>query len=321
MYIVYTFLAATALAPQATDSLALYLRAHPRPAVEVIAAAAREHPIVFVGDVHPAAAPKLLIAALVRRLASDDRLSALGLEVPMTEQPAIDAYLASDPEDTGILERHPLLLRAIWGVSREYLDIYRAVWAVNHARGAGERIRILGLDVPTGPPIAGSRQEALARYVNRDAVMEETVRRWRQEHPDGRLLVFIGDLHTLKDVQARLELDDTFDRLIPLAARLAKRWPGQVYAVLSDAAVVGHPDGATRVFPAAQGVLGDPSGPEAMSVAGPLADVVAPLRLEAAPGTPEIDILPPSYTLARVADLYVYFGTSPPLTPLRPGPR
>ena len=319
MYTIYTTLCAAALLGQAPDSLGPYLRTHGRPALDAVAAAARDHPVILVGDVHPAAAPKRLIAALVTRLASDGRLSALGLEVPMTEQPAIDAYLASDPEDIAILEDHPTLLRAIWGVSREYLEIYRAVWEANRGRGANDRVRILGLDVPAGPPVAGSRQEALARYVNRDAVMEETVRRWREGHPDGRLLVFLGDLHILKGVEARLELDGTFDRLIPLAARLAKRWPGHVYTALSDAAVAGHPDGATRVFPDARRVLGDPSAPEAMAVTGPLAKVSAPLHVETSPGGPIIDILPPSYTLAEVADLYVYFGTSPPLTPLGPG--
>lgn len=127
------------------DSLVAYVRGHAEPPDSLVLRAFESHHLVFVGDVHPAAEPKRLVARLVPALVAQARLDALVLEVPFEQQPVIDAYLASDPEDVAVLLGHPLTLRAHWGASREYLEIYRGVWSANR-----------------GPPQVASEQGAVA---------------------------------------------------------------------------------------------------------------------------------------------------------------
>lgn len=296
---------------QAADSeataIADYLAGHARPALEALAQAAADHPIVLLGDVHPSRAPKRFLVDLLSLLQRRGLIDALALEVPVTQSPAIREYLASEPEDVGLLTAHPLLLRAHWGLEDEMLAIYRTVWALNRDAPDEARIEILAIDAPRGPPMVTSRRAALSRYVNRDAVMELQVARWREQRPNARLLVFIGDLHTLKAVEANVEFQGEFDRLLPLAERLVRRWPAAVYSVFSDAAPPGHRDGASRLFTPARDVLGPRNG-LAVEPNGPLATIAAPVNLESEPGTPRVEILPRSYTLGRVCDLYLFFG-------------
>src|SRR3712207_2425288 len=112
--------------------------------------ALRRHQIVFLGDIHPLAEPKLLVARLIREQGKGAAIDLLALEVAVEQQEWIDRYLASEPEDTRILLDHPRTLRGHWGVSAEYLDIYRAVyrWNREHPR---QRLRILAADLRGWP--------------------------------------------------------------------------------------------------------------------------------------------------------------------------
>src|SRR6476659_4269629 len=87
-----------------------------------------QHRIVFLGDIHPIAEPKLLVAQLIRGQSRQYAIDLLALEVASEQQEWIDQYLASQPEDTSILLNHPRTLRSHWGLSHEYLEIYRAVY-------------------------------------------------------------------------------------------------------------------------------------------------------------------------------------------------
>ncbi len=303
-------------AEQRADSIAVYLREHQRPPLAELLEAARAHQVVLVGDVHPAAAPKRLVADLLRLLHAQDLVDAVALEVPMTQQLAIREYLASDPEDVDILLEHPLLLRSHWGESREFLEIYRTVWRLNRVSEGGRALQILAVDAPRGPPAASSRRAALARYVNRDAIMELKIRRWLENHAGGRILVFVGDLHTLKGVEANLDVEGEFARLVPLATRLDRLLDGEVFAAFSDASVRGHSEGASRVFPYATPIFQDVDGGVAIRPGGPLARIAQPIRLDLGGSALTIEILPKSYTLDRVTDLYVFFGMSDELTPI-----
>ena len=300
--------------PQGSDSIAEFVADHARPVIESLVDAAAEHAVIILGDVHPAAAPKLALTELVPALRARGFLDLVALEVPMTQQPAIRAYLASDPEDVQILLDHPLLLRAHWGASQEYLAIYRTVWALNHDPRPDSPIEILAIDSPRGPPAVGSTREALERFVNRDALMELRLRRWREGAPDKRVLVFVGDLHTLKDVEVDVDLGRDFARLVPLAERLDRLWPGEVYTVFSDAAVPDHPEGASRLFPLVRDALSAEDDVIALPPQGPLARVPSPIDFDTGGGEVKLALIPRSYTIDRVTDLYLYFGTSPPLT-------
>ncbi|MGH7568593.1 MAG: hypothetical protein ACREL9_06425, partial [Gemmatimonadales bacterium] len=119
-----------------TASFLASLRAHRTDPVPFVLEALRRHRVVFLGDIHPAAEPKTIVAAVIAAQAPTE-LAALALEVGQTNQAVIDRYLATEPEDTTILLDHPVTLRVQWGASREYLAIYRAVWRRNHEGGEG----------------------------------------------------------------------------------------------------------------------------------------------------------------------------------------
>lgn len=303
-----------------TQELEGYLARNARPALEALVEAAERHRVLVVGDVHPAPGPKRLIVDLVNELGRKGALGAVALEVPMTQQPAIREYLRSDPEGVGILRAHPLVLRPHWGLEDEFLRLYRAIWALNRGRAPEGRIEVLAIDAPRGPPMVTSRREVLSRYVNRDAIMELRVRRWREARPDDRILIFVGDLHTLKGVEASLELGGEFDRLVPLAERLRRRWPADVYSAFADAGPEGHEEGASRIYPIARRVLGDRRGGLAVLVSPEFGGPADPVNFDAAPGAAMVEILPKSYTLARTTDLYIYFGASDSRAP-GSGPR
>ncbi|HZA92516.1 MAG TPA: hypothetical protein VE420_07805, partial [Gemmatimonadales bacterium] len=129
--------------------------------------ALRQHQIVFLGDIHPLAEPKLLVARLIREQGADQAIDLLALEVAAEQQEWIDRYLSSDPEDTRILLDHPRTLRAHWGISLEYLDIYRAVYQWNRGH-PNQQIRVLAADLLGWPMTPLTPQMAARGFVNRD---------------------------------------------------------------------------------------------------------------------------------------------------------
>ena len=62
-----------------------------------------QHRIVFLGDIHPVAEPKLLVTQLIASQREDQAIDLLALEVASEQQEWIDQYLASQPEDVSIL--------------------------------------------------------------------------------------------------------------------------------------------------------------------------------------------------------------------------
>src|SRR3982751_3158708 len=122
-------------------------RAAPRlPPADFLQTALREHQIVFFGDIHPLAEPKLLVSELIRHQRAGQQVDLLALEVGADQQEWIDQSLDAAPEDTTILLNHPRTLRAHWGISAEYLGIYRAAyqWNRDHPQ---HRMHILAADL------------------------------------------------------------------------------------------------------------------------------------------------------------------------------
>ena len=303
--------AVLAFALQTPDPLVEQLRQQGEPAIETLVAAAADHHTLLISDVHVAASPKILAACLIRELSERDLLDAVALEVPMTQAAVIDRYLAAAEDDPQLLVDHPLALRSHWGMSREYLDIYRTV---RHARDDGHQLEIIAIDQPRGPPAVGSALAALRRYVNRDAVMAANLARWRRGNPDGRVLVLVGGLHTLKGVKARLSLGKDSQILVPLAARLEAQWPGQVFAAYSDVEVATGGPG-TRILRSARLAFGGGGGVTATAPAGELDAVEDPLALSV-PEPLQITLRPADYRLSDVTDLYLYHGSGAPLSAL-----
>jgi hypothetical protein len=164
---------------------------HPAEPLQFLQSAVREHQIVFLGDIHPLAEPKLLVSDFIGRQTVDDAIDLLALEVASEQQEWIDHYLESRPEDVRILLDHPRTLRAHWGVSTEYLGIYRSVYRWNNHHPE-HQIHVLAADLRGWPIAPLTPHMATGGFVNRDIWMAAAFRKKLQEHPKWRVLIFMG---------------------------------------------------------------------------------------------------------------------------------
>ena len=214
--------------------------------VVFIQTALRHHRIVFLGDIHPLAEPKLLVSRLIREQREEQAIDLLALEVAAEQQEWIDHYLASAPEDTSILLNHPHTLRAHWGMSVEYLGIYRAVyqWNTDHPQ---RRIRIMAADLRGWPMAPLTPHMATGGFVNRDIWMAASFRKALQQHPDWRVLIFMGGYHGLKGVGGQVSIGRVYDRFERWFAGYLMEEGAEVYTILTDARQEGG-HAATRMF-------------------------------------------------------------------------
>ena len=155
------------------------------PPFEFMQAALARHRIVFLGDIHPLAEPKLLVSRLIREQEPGASIDLLALEVASEQQEAIDRYLSSTPEDTTILLDHPRTLRSYWGASVEYLDIYRAVYQWNRVHPE-HPVHVLAADLRGWPISPLTEHMATGGFVNRDVWMAAAFRKVLDQHPDWR---------------------------------------------------------------------------------------------------------------------------------------
>ncbi|HEX7120640.1 MAG TPA: hypothetical protein VF212_17740 [Longimicrobiales bacterium] len=297
-------------------SLVAYARERRMEPVELIEAAGRANRIVFLGDVHAARAPKWLAADAIEALARGPGLDAVVLEIGADQQPYIDAYLASEPENATILFAHPRTLHQARGVDREFLEIYHRVWTLNNEFGPGRRIRILAADLPGWPPDRRLAPPVAARrYAARDAYMEQVIEREvLAGDPSARILIFMGGYHGLKHGGATLDVAGARPvRVTWLAARLQQRHPGEVFTILPDAPQGRAPRGdvvayaATRAFDLLRSNLGDAGASFGLRVDERFDFLTAPILEADLPGL-EMSLDPQEYTLKDVIDGYLFLG-------------
>ena len=308
-------LAALALQAGGSDSgaapLVASVRAHHADPVAFIRDAVRRHRLVFLGDIHPAALPKEIVQAVIAAedsVPGEAALAALALEVGRDQQEYIERYLTSVPEDSTILLDHPVTLRVVWGASREYLGIYRAVWRHNHRAGRARPIAIIAVDVPGWPIPALTVGMALQAFAGRDhglaGNLEAALARLG---PDGHMLAFLGGYHGLKRVTARVVSGAAELTLDGWAGGLLAQRGVDVYTVFTDGAAAGGglDSGATRLYP-----LVERAGLAPPFVA-PLDSSVDVLRAPLVPIEQEgmsLEFVPERFSLREAADAYLFLG-------------
>ncbi len=295
-------------------SLALAARhaaAQEQDPADFVLAALAEHPVVFLGDVHPLAEPKQILVQVLDRMDPARPIDVLALEVAAEQQEAIDAYLASTPEDTTILLEHPRTLRSHWGASHEYLGIYRAVWRWNRAH-PGRPVRVLAADLRGWPMAPLTAAMAAGGFANRDEWMAQRFLRTLRELPGARTLVFMGGYHGLRAGGGEVTVGSvtaTFDHWF---SGWLEAGGVPVYTILTDARQEsGH--GATRVFDELAAThtgrsFALPLGEATDSVREPLHDVV----LEGY----RLGFRPERFALRTAADAMIVLDRTTPLTPL-----
>jgi hypothetical protein len=282
----------------------------PPPAVPIdfLESALRQHQIVFLGDIHPLAEPKLLVTELISRQRAGQEIDLLALEVGSDQQEWIDGYLASEPEDTSILLAHPRTLRAHWGMSAEYLEIYRTVYGWN--RGHPEHpVHLLAADLLGWPIAPLTPHMATGGFVNRDMWMAAAFRKTLEQHPDWRVLIFMGGYHGLKEVGGQVAIGRVHDRFDRWFAGYLADDGVKVYTILTDARQDDtHP--ATRVFDRlandSAGNFAEPLDSSTDAVAEPLYDVEQDGF--------QLEFWPSRFHLRKAADAILVLNHSRPIT-------
>jgi hypothetical protein len=231
----------------ALSALSLPARSAPTAPVEFVRSALRRHRIVFLGDIHPLAEPKLIVAQLIReQREADGAIDLLALEVGADQQQWIDRYLDSAPEDTTILLTHPRTLRAHWGISSEYLAIYRAAYGWN-SRHPQRPVHILAADLLGWPIAPLTPHMATGGFANRDLWMAAAFRKSLELHPEWQVLIFMGGYHGLKGIGGEVAIGRVRDRFDHWFAGYLLEQGLEVYTILADAPQQeGRP--ATRVY-------------------------------------------------------------------------
>jgi hypothetical protein len=298
-------LGAVALGPPA-------LQAQTSPPFEFVQAALARHRTVFLGDIHPLAEPKLLVSRLIREQAPGTSIDLLALEVASDEQETIDRYLSSVPEDTTILLDNPRTLRSHWGISVEYLDIYRAVyhWNADHP---DRPVHVLAADIRGWPIAPLTEHMATGGFVNRDVWMAAAFRKALERHPEWRTLVFMGGYHGLKNVGGEVRLGQAHDRFDRWFAGYLADDGFEVYTILCDALQDGG-HGATRVFDALE------PGTRGTDVALALdttSDAVREPLYDVEQEGYSLEFWPSRFPLRTAADAMVLFGRPRPITLLQ----
>ncbi len=281
----------------------------------LISTAASTHRFLFLSDIPGSTETKLLAGSVIDTLAKSPGLDMIILEVPSDEQPYIDTYLDSNPENAAILMSRPRLLGNAGG-SQAVLALYRRVWKLNRSLGAARQIRIAFVDVPNWPPAGVQRpRETASIYASRDRAMFDQIEKTvLARHPAARILAFMSTNHVLRTGVEKLRFAGGQPiSVTPLAELEAKEHPGEVYSVLVDAPSVasssGKPGtvGATKVFDIVRRNLPDLGSSFGMRV-GPGFDVLREPVYEREVGGVKVDIEPHDYHLRDVVDGYIYLG-------------
>ncbi|HEX7050407.1 MAG TPA: hypothetical protein VF188_09420 [Longimicrobiales bacterium] len=303
--------------PAGVAGLIDYARTGRLAPLDLVVAAGRARRVVVLGDVHAAAAPKRLAADAIEALARGPGLDVVVLEVDAALQPVIDAYLAGAQEDVTPLLLHPRTLGA-GGAPREFLEIYRRVWRLNHGFAPGRRIRILAADLPGWPPErALPPAAAAALFARRDTYMAERIERQvLRGDPGARALVFVGGYHALKMGGAELSVGGGAPRAVTwLGARLRSRHPGEVFSILTDGAGGSAAYTAvaafrsTRVAELLRRNLPEITAPFALRVDDRFDFLHRPILEVGAPGL-GLTLRPDDYRLRDLVDGYIYLGVT-----------
>jgi hypothetical protein len=282
--------------------------APPTAPVAFVQAALRQHRIVFLGDIHPLAEPKVLVADLIRGQQAGPGIDLLALEVGSDQQEWIDHYLASEPEDTTILLIHPRTLRAHWGISAEYLGIYRAVYQWNRAH-PGQRVHVLAADLLGWPIAPLTAHMATGGFVNRDIWMAAAFRKTIEQHPDWRVLIFMGGYHGLKEIGGQVAIGRVHDRFDHWFAGYLAEDGISVYTILTDARQ-GHDQPATRVFD----LLGGGTRQNFAEVLDSTSDAVKEPLYDVEQDGFQLEFWPSRFPLRRAADAMLILNQPTPIT-------
>jgi len=142
--------------------------------------------VVLIGDLHGTREIPTFVGDLVATVARE-RPVVLGLEIPPGDTPSFDGFLASDG---GTAARERLLADPWWRTEfqdgRRSAAMAELVEAMRARRAAGAKIDVDRIDT-----FAASAED-------RDRGMAHRVIELRKAHPDAVIVIYAGDLHTMR---------------------------------------------------------------------------------------------------------------------------
>ncbi len=152
------------------DELVQYLKGNWSSPEDYIVGKFKDHDVVFVGEMHRVRHDVELIHSLIPRLYKAG-VRNLGIEfADYLDQAEIDALITAKTYDEDAARRIQFRHLVGWGY-REYIDIYRKAWELNHSLpSSAPRFRVVGLNAQTHEEL---RQAKMTREL------------WRQVMPLG----------------------------------------------------------------------------------------------------------------------------------------
>lgn len=184
------------------------LRKHSVPPTEAVMTALQNHDLVIFDDaLHTAVEPFEFYCELVRDPRIRRAVDFVFLEViPMSEQPALDAFFASDTCDVELLL--PAFQSDFGGTGlpyATYFDLLQTIWQVNSQLPEAERIRVIAVNAPAYWGSIHSRRDVeLFRQslVGNDYTMYKIIRSHLEEFDEGLKGIFLTNTrHAYKDIR------------------------------------------------------------------------------------------------------------------------
>lgn len=203
-----------------------------RDAAARIHSAAGAHGLILLGEMHGTREIPLLVASLVEAYARETPVI-LCLEVPVSEQAAIDRYFDSDGSAGA---RAALRQGTFWQVrgvqhdGRRNFDVLELIERMRALRHRGHRVAILAFD-----NAQGARVDSEAR----DEAMSVRLRAARLAQPTSRLIALAGNVHTMRrrpenaPAQMQRPMGSRLLDLDPFAVDISAR-AGQFWACLKQ---------------------------------------------------------------------------------------
>lgn len=151
---------------------------------------AQGHRLILLGEKHGTREIPVFVAQLMAKLAPRGALI-LALEIPQTEQPALDEFVASAG---GPAARAKLKSSGFWVVAGDQHDGRRSEDAIDlieqarALRGSGRDVEVLAFDVAKG---------STRDHHERDRVMAQTLRAAIERSPQAQLIVLTGNVHAM----------------------------------------------------------------------------------------------------------------------------
>lgn len=208
-----------------------------QPPVDYVVDLFEDHDVVFLGEQHRVKHDPLLVQSLLEPL-HEAGVNVLATEFGRREdQPLIDSLLQLPRWDEELARRIVFQMYPLWGY-REYVDVYRAAWEVNHGAGQdGQAFEVLGInDSPEWSHVQTEEDRSDSKVLRK--VWEDSGEDlWAEVILDAvaegkKALVYCGIHHGFTEYRQPVVVDGEFVRFDP-----NKRCGNYVYDALGKRAI------------------------------------------------------------------------------------